>query len=55
MAKTTVTVITCDRCHSESGTDVEGSESVSFGYDGYSYSLDFCSPHAEDFHESVQR
>lgn len=54
MAKTTITVLTCDRCKAETGENVDGSESASFGYDGYAYSLDLCSPHASQFHDTVQ-
>lgn len=54
MAKTLIVQLTCDRCKAESATTTEGKESVSFGYDGYSYSLDLCAPHAEEFHGTVQ-
>ncbi len=54
MAKTLIVQLTCDRCKAETGETVEGSETVTFGYDGYSYSLDLCAPHAEDFHNNVQ-
>lgn len=54
MAKTLIVQLTCDRCKAETGENVEGAESVSFGYDGYSYALDLCGPHAEDFHNTVQ-
>lgn len=54
MAKTLIVQLTCDRCKAESGTTVEGSESVAFGYDGYSYSVDLCAPHAHEFHDTVQ-
>lgn len=40
MAKTLVVVLTCDRCVTEGREGAEGTESVSFGYDGFSYSLD---------------
>ncbi len=54
MAKTTVTLLTCDQCKAETGEDVEAEESVAFGYDGYSYALDVCTAHAEMFHATVQ-
>ncbi|MDQ6949710.1 MAG: Lsr2 family protein [Actinomycetota bacterium] len=54
MAKTLIVQLTCDRCKAETGETVEGSETVTFGYDGYSYSLDLCARHAEDFHNSTQ-
>ncbi len=54
MAKTTVTFLTCDQCRAETGEDVEAEESVAFGYDGYSYALDLCAPHAENFQNTVQ-
>jgi hypothetical protein len=54
VVKTTVTVLTCDQCTAETGEDVEAEESVEFGYDGYSYTLDLCAPHTEDFHNTVQ-
>ena len=54
MAKTTVTVLTCDQCTAETGEEIEAKETVAFGYDGYSYALDLCPPHAEDFHATVQ-
>jgi len=54
MAKTLIVQLTCDRCKAETGGNVEGSETVTFGYDGYSYSLDLCAPHAADCHDSLQ-
>ena len=54
VAKTTVTLLTCDQCRAETGDDVEANESVGFAYDGYSYALDLCPPHAESFHATVQ-
>ncbi len=54
VAKTTVTLLTCDQCKAETGEDVQADESVGFAYDGYRYALDLCSPHAEDFHATVQ-
>ena len=55
MAKTIVVKITCDRCKAEGAAeDVDGDESVSFSYDGYTYGLDLCRAHAEDFHATIQ-
>lgn len=54
MAKTLVVMLTCDRCAAEGEDETEGTESVSFGYDGFSYSLDLCAGHAEQFHNEVQ-
>jgi hypothetical protein len=46
--------LTCDRCKAEKGENVDGTETVSFGFDGYEYSLDLCKEHVEDFHGTVQ-
>jgi hypothetical protein len=54
MAKTLIVQLTCDRCKAEKDENVDGTESVSFTYDGYAYSLDLCAPHANDFHATVQ-
>ena len=54
MAKTLIVQLTCDRCKAEKGDNVDGTETVSFGFDGYDYSLDLCKEHAEDFHSTVQ-
>jgi hypothetical protein len=54
MAKTLIVQLTCDRCKAETGENVEGAETVTFGFDGYDYSLDLCKEHAEDFHNTVQ-
>jgi hypothetical protein len=54
MAKTLIVQLTCDRCKAEKGENVDGAETVSFGFDGYDYSLDLCKEHAEDFHNTVQ-
>ena len=55
MAKTLIVQLTCDRCKAENGENVEGSQTVTFGYDGYDYSLDLCQEHSDDFHNTVQR
>ena len=54
MAKTLIVQLTCDRCKAEKGENVDGAETVSFGFDGYDYSLDICKEHAGDFHNTVQ-
>lgn len=54
MAKTLVVVLTCDRCAAEGKEETTGTDSVSFAFDGFSYNLDLCAPHAEDFHNRVQ-
>ena len=54
MAKTLIVQLTCDRCKAEKGENVDGVQTVSFGFDGYDYSLDLCAAHAEDFHNTVQ-
>ena len=54
MAKTLIVQLTCDRCKAEKGENVDGSDTVAFGFDGYEYSLDLCKEHAEDFHNTVQ-
>jgi hypothetical protein len=54
MAKTLIVQLTCDRCKAEKGENVDGSQTVTFGFDGYDYSLDLCAEHADDFHNTVQ-
>ena len=54
MAKTLIVPLTCDRCKAEKGENVDGAETVTFGFDGYDYSLDLCKEHAEDFHNTMQ-
>ncbi len=54
MAKTLIVQLTCDRCKAEKGDNVDGTETVAFGFDGYDYSLDLCKEHAGDFHNTVQ-
>jgi hypothetical protein len=54
MAKTVIVRTICDRCNAEGNEGVESAEEVTFSYDGYSYTLDLCAPHAEDFHNTVQ-
>jgi hypothetical protein len=54
LAKTLIVQLTCDRCKAEKGENVDGAETVTFGFDGYDYSLDLCTEHAGDFHNTVQ-
>ncbi len=54
MAKTLIVQLTCDRCKAEKGENVDGAQTVVFGFDGYEYSLDLCKEHADDFHNTVQ-
>jgi hypothetical protein len=54
MAKTLIVQLTCDRCKAERGENVDGAETVTFGFDGYDYSLDLCKEHGEDFHNTMQ-
>ncbi len=54
MAKTLIVQLTCDRCKAEKGENVDGAETVAFGFDGYEYSLDLCKEHAGDFHNTMQ-
>lgn len=54
MAKTLIVQLTCDRCKAEKGENVDGAQTVTFGYEGYDYSLDLCQQHSEDFHNAVQ-
>jgi hypothetical protein len=54
MAKTLIVQLTCDRCKAEKGDNVDGAETLTFGFDGYDYSLDLCTDHATDFHNTVQ-
>ena len=54
MAKTLIVQLTCDRCKAEKGENVDGAETVTFGFDGYDYSLDLCKEHGGDFHNTLQ-
>ena len=54
MAKTLIVQLTCDRCKAEKGENVDGAETVTFGVDGYDYSLDLCKEHSEDFNNTLQ-
>ena len=54
MAKTVIVRAVCDRCIAEGNQGVESTEEVTFSYDGFSYTLDLCGRHAEDFHNTLQ-
>lgn len=54
MAKTVIVRAICDRCKAEGNEGVDSAEEVAFSYDGYSYGLDLCTPHAGEFHETIQ-
>ena len=54
MAKTVIVRAICDRCIAEGTDGVESAEEVAFSYGGFSYTLDLCGSHAEDFHNTVQ-
>lgn len=50
MAQKTVVTVICDLPHQG---EVEGSESVSFAFDGTGYEIDLCGPHAKELREKV--
>src|ERR1700730_619894 len=50
MAQKTVVTVICDLPHDG---EVEGSESVSFAFDGTGYEIDLCGPHAKELREKV--
>jgi len=54
LAKTLIVQLTCDRCKAEKGENVDGAETVSFGFDGYDYSLDLFKEQGADFHNTLQ-
>jgi hypothetical protein len=54
MAKTVIVRAICDRCIAEGNQEVESAEEVTFSFDGFSYTLDLCGRHAEDFHNTIQ-
>ena len=43
MAQKTVVTVVCDLPHDG---EVEGTESVSFAFDGNAYEIDLCGPHS---------
>ncbi len=50
MAQRTVVTVVCDLPHDG---EVEGTESVSFGFDGNAYEIDLCGPHSKELREKV--
>lgn len=48
MAQKTVVTVVCDLPHDG---EIEGSETVSFGFDGTAYEIDVCSAHAKELRE----
>src|SRR5947209_6725760 len=50
MAQKTVVTVICDLPHDG---EVEGTESVSFAFDGAGYEIDLCGPHAKELREKV--
>ena len=48
MAQKTVVTVVCDLPHDG---EVEGTETVSFAFDGTAYEIDVCSTHAKDLRE----
>ena len=54
MAKTVIVRAICDRCIAEGKEGVDSTGEVTFSYDGFSYTLDLCAPHADDFHNTIQ-
>ena len=54
MAKSVIVRSICDRCKAEGKGEIESAEEVTFAHDGYTYTLDLCTAHAADFHNTVQ-
>ena len=54
MAKTVIVRAICDRCIAEGKEGVESTGEVTFAYDGFSYTLDLCGAHTDDFHNTIQ-
>jgi len=50
MAQKTVVTVVCDLPHDD---EVEGTESVSFAFDGNAYEIDLCGPHSKELREKV--
>ena len=48
MAQKTVVTVVCDLPHDG---EIEGTETVSFAFDGTAYEIDVCSAHAKDLRE----
>lgn len=52
MAQTVIVLKTCDLVHDED--NVEATDSVRFGFDGYDYELDLCSLHSTEVRHQLQ-
>jgi hypothetical protein len=50
MAQKTVVTVVCDLPHHG---EVEGTESVSFAFDGNAYEIDLCEPHSKELREKI--
>jgi hypothetical protein len=50
MAQKTVVTVVCDLPHEG---EIEGTESVSFGFDGNAYEIDLCETHSKELREKV--
>lgn len=50
MAQKTVVTVVCDLPHDG---EIEGTESVSFAFDGNAYEIDLCEPHSKELREKV--
>jgi hypothetical protein len=50
MAQKVQVVLTCDLDDDE----VPAAQTVTFGYDGYSYAFELCEQHLEEFNEAMQ-
>ncbi len=50
MAQKTVVTVVCDLPHDG---EIEGTESVSFGFDGNAYEIDLCETHSKELREKV--
>ena len=50
MAQRTVVTVVCDLPHDG---EVEGSESVSFAFDGAAYEIDLCGAHSKELREKI--
>jgi hypothetical protein len=49
MAQKTVVTVVCDLPHDD---EIEGSETVSFSFDGAAYEIDVCPTHAKELHDT---
>ena len=49
MAQKTVVTVVCDLPHDG---EIDGSETVSFAFEGVAYEIDVCSAHAKELHDT---